>query len=119
MACQRRPLWLSEAVNKGEEGSEASSSNYIPKPFPEEEFKQHGWHDILATLDVCANVHATKHCNDEGYDLISMNMVKFFLMEEVDEIILEVEKKLGSNYSSSYDKEIILEGSQVDTSRIS
>ena len=24
------PLWLSEAVNQGEEGSETSSSNYIP-----------------------------------------------------------------------------------------
>ena len=64
-----RPLWLSEAVNKGEEGSDASSSNYIPKPFLEEEFKPHGWHDILATLDVCARVHAPKHYNDNGYDI--------------------------------------------------
>ena len=109
---------MSEAVNKGEEGSEASSLNYIPEPFSEEEFEPHGWHDILATLDVCANVHATKHCDDEGYDLISMNMVNFILMEEIDEIILEVEKTLRSDYSSSYDEEIVLEGSQVDMSRI-
>ena len=114
-----RPLWLSEAGNEGEEGSDASSLNYIPEPFPEEEFKSHGWPDILATLDVCANVHATKHCDDEGYDLISMNMVNFILMEEIDEIIPEVEKTLRSDYSSSYDEEIILEGSQVDMSRIS
>ena len=68
---------------------------------------------------MCTNVHATKHCDDEGYDLISMNMVNFVLMEEVDEIITKVKRTLGSDYSGSYDKEIILEGSQADTSRIS
>ena len=26
----------------------------------------YGWHDILSTLDVCANDHATKHCDNEG-----------------------------------------------------
>ena len=54
------PLWLSEAINKSGEESDASSLNYILEPFPKDEFKPHGWHDILATLDVCANVHATK-----------------------------------------------------------
>ena len=39
---------------------------------------------------MCANVHATRHCNDEGYDLLSIIMVSLILMEEVDEIILEV-----------------------------
>ena len=73
----------------------------------------------MATLDVCANVHATKHCDDEGYDLISMNMVNFVLMKEVEKIIPEVKRTPRSNYSGSYDKEIILEGSQADTSRIS
>ena len=48
-----------------------------------------------------------------------MNMVNFILMEEVDDIIPEVEKTLGSDYSGSYDEEIILEGSQVDMLRIS
>ena len=60
------PLWLSEAINKSGKESDASSSNYILKPFPKEEFKPYGWHDILATLDVCANVHATNHCDDES-----------------------------------------------------
>ena len=106
------PLWLSEAINESGEESDASPSNYILKPFPKHEFEPHNWHDILATLDVCANVHATKHCDDEGYDLISMNMVNFVLMEEVDEIILKIKRTLGSDYSGSYDKEIILEGSQ-------
>ena len=55
------------------------------EPFPEHEFEPHGWQDILATLDVCANVHATKHCDEEGYDLISMNMVNVVRMEMIAE----------------------------------
>ena len=31
------PLWLSKAINESGGESDASSSNYIPKPFPKEE----------------------------------------------------------------------------------
>ena len=59
------PLWLNKAMNESGEESDASSSNYILEPFPKYKFKPHGWHDILATLDVCANFHATKRrCDD-------------------------------------------------------
>ena len=44
------PLWLSKAINESGGESDASSLNYIPKPFPEHEFEPHGWHDILFTL---------------------------------------------------------------------
>ena len=71
------PLWSSEAINKSDGESNASSLDYIQEPFLEQEFKPHGWHDILATLDVCANVHATRHYNDEVYDLISMDGMIF------------------------------------------
>ena len=37
--------------------SEKISDGYVPEPFPEHELEPYGWHDILATLDVCANVH--------------------------------------------------------------
>ena len=67
---------------------------------------------------MCTNVHATRHWDSEGYELVSMNMVSFVIMEEVDEIILEVKKTLGLDYSGSYDEKIIVEGSQVDTLRI-
>ena len=67
---------------------------------------------------MCANVRATRHCSDEGNDLMSMNVVSFLLMEEVDEIIPEVKRALGSDYIGSYEEEIIFEGSKVDTSRI-
>ena len=57
---------------------ERSSSyfDYITKPFPEHELEPHGWHDILATLDVCTQVHAIAHYDDEGYDIQSINMVQ-------------------------------------------
>ena len=80
---QNEPIWLCNPDEECKHERSSSSSNYIAKSFLEHELEPHGWHDILATLDVCANVHATKHCNDEG----SMNMVRFVLMEEVDEII--------------------------------
>ena len=37
----RRPLWLSEAVNKSGEENNASSLKYIPEPFLEHEFEPH------------------------------------------------------------------------------
>ena len=79
-------LWLSGAINESDGESDANLLNCIPEPFPKQEIKPHGWHDIVATLDVCDNVHATKHCNDEGYELIFMNMVNFVLLEEVDKV---------------------------------
>ena len=102
-----RPLWLSEAINESGEESDASSSNYILEPFPKHEFEPHNWHDILATLDVCANVHASRRCDDEGYDLISMNMVNFVLMEDVDKIIPKVKRTPRLHYLGSYKEEIV------------
>ena len=49
---------------------------------------------------------------------MSMNMVSFIFMEEVDKVILEVRRVLGSDYSNNYDEEIVLEGLEVETLRI-
>ena len=88
-----RPLWLSAAVEEGKEEGDVSLEDYIPEPFPKHEFEPHGWQDILATLDVCADVHATKHCDEEGYDLISMNMVNVVFMEMTAEASQQTPKK--------------------------
>ena len=102
------PLGL-RGVGSSKEGSLSGDEKaYIPEPFPKHEFEPHGWHDILATLDVCANVHATKHCDDEGYDIMSAYMVS--VIHDPNE---------GELVSSDYDKEIILEGPEMDSSRIS
>ena len=53
---------------------------------------------MLATIDVCTNIHATRHCDEEGYDIMSVYMVK---------VILE-DKEMGIN-SNHFDEELILE----------
>ena len=70
-------LWLCGLDKNGSERkSEADSDGYIVEPFPEHKIEPFGWQDILATLDVCAEkVHATRHCDNEGYDIRSLNMV--------------------------------------------
>ena len=56
----------------------------------------YGWHDILATLDVCANVHeGARYCNEEGYDIKSTYMVRN--VQELEESVIE---------GSGYDKEL-------------
>ena len=70
-------------------------------------FEPYGWHNILATLDVCTNVHATKHHDDEGYDIMYTYMGSF---------ILDFEKK--ETKSSQYDEEINIEGPNMDHSRV-
>ena len=85
------------------------SVEYILEPFLEHELEPYGWHDILATLDVCANVHEdAKYCNKEGHDIMFACMVS--IIQEPKESVIE---------SSGYDEEIILEGPRMDSSRIS
>ena len=81
---QEKPLWFCESKDEcGEDVSEKSSDGYVPEPFPENELEPYGWHDILATLDVCANVHNNVHCDEEGYDICSLKMLS--VMQEIDE----------------------------------
>ena len=56
---------------------DAPDDAYIPEPFPEDEFKPIEWRGILATLDVCVNeTTPTVFCNEEGYDVIPICMIK-------------------------------------------
>ena len=105
-----KPLWLCGLDEDGSERkSGADSDGYIAEPFPKHEIEPFGWQDILATLDVCAEkVHATGHCDNEGYDIRSLNMV--VVLQDCEE---------SSCSSGSYDEEIILEGPNADLSRIS
>ena len=64
-------------------------------------------HDILATLDVCASIHATKQCDDKGYDIMYAYMVKG----------IQENEELGMG-STQCDKELILEGPKIDNSKI-
>ena len=64
-------------MDKEEEGSKVSGLvEYIQEPFREHKLEPYGWHDILATLDVCANVHkGAIYCDEEGYNIKSTYMV--------------------------------------------
>ena len=104
---QGKPLWLCGINENGDGADTSSSSDYIAEPFPEHELEPFGWRDILATLDVCANVHAVKHCDEDGYDIMSVRMVQVIELADESDIT-----------SGSYDEEIILEGPGADTSRI-
>ncbi|MCO5554904.1 hypothetical protein L7F22_008442 [Adiantum nelumboides] len=103
---KNRPVWLRDAQEDSDREGSSSTSDYIAEPFPEIELEPFGWQDILATLDVCANVHATRHCDDNGYDIQSMFMVH----------VLPAYESVSD--STSYDEDIILEGPNADTSRI-
>ena len=61
---------------------------------------------MLATIDVCANNHATQHCDEEGYDIISINMVKVIQEDE--------EMRIDSN---NCDEELILDGPKMELSK--
>ena len=61
-----------------------ASIGYVLEPFPKHEFKPYGWH-ILATLHVCANVHATKHNDKKCYDIMSTYMVSIVIAFEKEE----------------------------------
>ena len=48
---------------------------------------------------MCANVHAVKHCDEDGYDIMSVRMVQVIELADESDIT-----------SGSYDEDIILEG---------
>ena len=81
------PMWLCEVDKEDGNLGMEELHDYMSNPFFKQEFEPYGWHDILATLDVCANVHATnKHSNDEGYDIVSYNMVSIVMNDKNREI---------------------------------
>ena len=101
----KEPVWLCEMIEEPDNSKE-KLNDYICEPFPKHEFEPLGWNDTLATIDVCANIHTTKQCDKEGYDIISINMVK----------VIQEDEEMGSN-SSHCDEELILEGQKMDPSK--
>ena len=51
--------------------------DYILEPFPNDQFIPDAWQDVLATVDVCVNeVTPTVFCDEEGYDIIPVHMIR-------------------------------------------
>ena len=49
---------------------------YILAPFEEEELEPVEWSHVLAALDVCSLNHGIKFCDEDGYDIIPIRMVR-------------------------------------------
>ncbi|MCO5609839.1 hypothetical protein L7F22_064071 [Adiantum nelumboides] len=53
---------------------------YIPEVFLEHLFEPFGWTQILSILDICVNeLTPTKFCDDEGYNLVTLQMASVIL----------------------------------------
>ena len=74
--------------------------------FPDHEFEPLNWNDMLATVDVCANIYATRHCDKDPYDIISINMVK----------VIQAHEEMGID-SNHCNEELFLEGLEMDSSK--
>lgn len=57
---------------------------YVPIPFSEEKLEPLQWKHVLATLDVCTLNHGIKFCDEEGYDIVPICMVR--VMDELLEL---------------------------------
>ena len=77
-------MWLCK-LDDEEASNITVFDDYILEPFPEQLLEPLGWNDVLATIDVCANVHATRHCDNEGYAIMSCNMISIVCASKGEE----------------------------------
>ncbi|MCO5577929.1 hypothetical protein L7F22_031764 [Adiantum nelumboides] len=80
-------VWMCGASDNGDLTKEecilersVTDEAYIPEPFSEHLFEPFGWTQILSTLDICVNeLTPTKFCDEEGYDLVTLQMASVIL----------------------------------------
>ncbi|MCO5583996.1 hypothetical protein L7F22_037914 [Adiantum nelumboides] len=99
-------VWMCGASDNGDLTKEecilersVTDEAYIPKSFPEHLFELFGWTQILSTLDICVNeLTPTKFCDEEGYDLVTLQLASVILesgsdSDEKEKLIQRVECK--------------------------
>ena len=75
---------LENGDQKEREEKESELNDYISESFPEHKFEPLGWNDVLATVTICVNeVIPTLFCNEEGFDVIPIQMVN--VLEHLEE----------------------------------
>ena len=63
-------------IDEGDVGPKLDE-DYILEPFSNDQFIPDAWQDVLATVDVCVNeVTPTVFCDEEGYDIIPVHMIR-------------------------------------------
>ena len=86
----RENLWMcgasraSMAMDSSEWCKDAMNNAYVPVPYPEEELEPMEWMHCLTTIDVCMINHGIKFCDEEGYDIIPIQMVATIKVVEND-----------------------------------
>ena len=59
------------------------------KPFPRHKIEPFGWLDVLATITICTNdVTPTLFCDEEGYDVILIQMVNVLTVQDEEHTAL-------------------------------
>ena len=71
---------------------EVENDNFIPAPYPEEKFEPVEWSHCLVAIDVCTLNHGTKFCDEEGYDIVPIQMVAIVNDDRVESKPLEKER---------------------------
>ena len=57
---------------------------YVPVPYPEEKLEPMEWMHCLTAIDVCTINHGIKFCDEEGYDIIPIQMVAIVEADELN-----------------------------------
>ena len=54
---------------------EAMNNTYVPVPYPKEKLELVEWMHCLTAIGICTINHGINFCNEEGYDIIPIQMV--------------------------------------------
>ena len=78
---EKANLWMcgaskaSMVIDKLEWCKEVMNDAFIPIPYPKEKFELVEWAHCLASIDVCTVNHSTKFCDEDGYDIVPIQMI--------------------------------------------
>ena len=71
---------------------EVENDAFVPVPYPEEKLNPVEWAHCLASIDVCSLNHGTNFCDEEGYDVVPIQMVQMVNSDLNEEVTQEREK---------------------------
>ena len=71
---------------------EVEIDQFIHVPYPEEKFEPVKWGHCLVAIDVCTLNHGKKFCDEEGYDIVPIQMVAIVNDDRVESNPMEKER---------------------------
>ena len=67
---QNKLMWTYRLNEDSDQDGSSNYLDYIVVPFLEQVLEPFRWNDVLTTLNVYANVHSSRQCDDEGYIIV-------------------------------------------------